>query len=176
MEHLGTQESLLDVVVVPTYRHPALDCHNRAALASGRPWLLVKPTGTQIWLGPLFGTGSACWQCLKHRLDLHDAVSTFVETHASMEPSTTPPLAYNTSTLTLAYHRTAAEIVCLLVYDGYDDLENHVLVFDVLSGVHEKHVVTRRPQCPACGHPEADTTGAPPLHALCLDQALDAHV
>lgn len=176
MEHLGTQESTLDVVVVPTYRHLALDRHNRMALASGRPWLLVKPTGTQIWLGPLFGTGSACWQCLKHRLDLHDAVSTFVETHAPTEPLATPPPAYNTSTLALAYHRTAVEIVRLLVHGGYDDLANHVLVLDVLTGVSEKHIVTRRPQCPACGHPEIDATGAPPLHALCVDQALDVYV
>ncbi len=42
------------VVLTKDYLHPDLETFNRQALASDRPWLLVKPVGTEVWLGPLF--------------------------------------------------------------------------------------------------------------------------
>ena len=47
----------LTVVVVDRYLRPEIEAYNDAALASGRPWLLVKPHGWQLWLGPLFRPG-----------------------------------------------------------------------------------------------------------------------
>ncbi|MGH2589015.1 MAG: TOMM precursor leader peptide-binding protein, partial [Dehalococcoidia bacterium] len=40
------------VAVTEDYLHAGLADLNDAALAAGRPWLLVKPIGTVLWLGP----------------------------------------------------------------------------------------------------------------------------
>src|SRR5262249_47381766 len=59
----------LQVVLTDDYLRPELDACNQAALAAGRAWLLVKPTGTSLWIGPLFRPGHmGCWECLAQRL------------------------------------------------------------------------------------------------------------
>jgi ribosomal protein S12 methylthiotransferase accessory factor len=52
------------VVLVDDYLSEGLADENRAALSSGRPWLLAKPVGTVLGLGPLFLRRDGCWECL----------------------------------------------------------------------------------------------------------------
>ena len=47
----------LALVLADDYLRPELADLNRAMLAAGRPWLLVKPLGTVPWIGPLFRPG-----------------------------------------------------------------------------------------------------------------------
>lgn len=57
------------VVLADDYLRDDLSVSNQEALASDRPWFLVKPVGIEVWLGPLFLPGrTACWSCLAHRL------------------------------------------------------------------------------------------------------------
>jgi hypothetical protein len=52
---------------------------NAAALAADRPWLLVKPVGAQLWIGPVFRPGqTACWECLAQRLRGNREVAAYV--------------------------------------------------------------------------------------------------
>ena len=54
--------------------------HNQEALAAGRPWLLAKPVGAQVWLGPLFVPGkTGCWECLAERLRANSPVASYLE-------------------------------------------------------------------------------------------------
>jgi bacteriocin biosynthesis cyclodehydratase domain-containing protein len=60
----------LTIVFCDDYLDPRLgqiDAHQRAGK---RPWLLVKPSGEQAMVGPLFTPHetTACWHCLAHRL------------------------------------------------------------------------------------------------------------
>ena len=65
-------ESDVTVVVTDDYLRPALAAWNASSLASGRPWLLVKPVGIETWIGPVFVPGqTACWECLAQRLRGH---------------------------------------------------------------------------------------------------------
>ncbi len=58
------------VVVADDYLRDELHHINRAALAAKKPWLLVRPTGPEAWIGPLFLPGrTACFQCLASRLE-----------------------------------------------------------------------------------------------------------
>ena len=57
------------VVVTDDYLQDGLAEINAAALGSGKPWLLVKPVGTVLWMGPVFRPGEGpCWECLAQRL------------------------------------------------------------------------------------------------------------
>ena len=41
---------------------------NAERLTARRPWLLVKPLGTTLWIGPVFRPGTTgCWECLAQR-------------------------------------------------------------------------------------------------------------
>jgi len=73
----------LAVVLADDYLHPELSAINGAAMASGDPWLLIRPLGATIWIGPLFRPReSACWECLAHRLRLNRGVDRYVERRA----------------------------------------------------------------------------------------------
>ena len=62
----------LSVVLCTDYLAPELATVAAAHRAAGRPWLLAKPVGTQVWVGPFFRPGeSACWHCLADRLWQH---------------------------------------------------------------------------------------------------------
>jgi ribosomal protein S12 methylthiotransferase accessory factor len=47
-------EGAPDVVLTDSYLRGELEACNAEALRAGRPWLLVKPSGRQVWVGPLF--------------------------------------------------------------------------------------------------------------------------
>jgi oxazoline/thiazoline synthase len=63
------EEADLEVVLTDSYLRTELAAVNQENLARSRPWMLVKPTGTLLWLGPLFSPQkTGCWECLAHRL------------------------------------------------------------------------------------------------------------
>ncbi|HKX60136.1 MAG TPA: TOMM precursor leader peptide-binding protein, partial [Steroidobacteraceae bacterium] len=53
------------------YLDEGLERVDRQHRLDGRPWLLAKPVGTQLWLGPVFTPDAACWHCVAHRLWIH---------------------------------------------------------------------------------------------------------
>ena len=58
---------------------PELAEYNAEALRDGRAWLLARPVGRQIWIGPLFRPGlTGCWECLAHRLRTNSPVATYL--------------------------------------------------------------------------------------------------
>ena len=65
----GSEEVGLGVVVTDHYLRDGLQPYNKEALRTGRPWLLIKPAGTMVWIGPLFRPGiTGCWECLAERI------------------------------------------------------------------------------------------------------------
>src|SRR5688572_6639566 len=144
-----------DVVFVNDYLHPALDAYNRRALESKRAWLLVKPVGAMLWVGPLFIPGdSACWECLAQRLRGNRAVERFIETAKGLDAPVAASIAALPATAALALHIAALETMRWLTA-GKTGLRDEVRVFDTtLLLQSSRHALVRRPQCHACGNPE----------------------
>jgi len=70
----------LTLLAVNDYLNPALEAWNAAALRDQRAWLLVKPVGGFLWIGPLFAPGvTACWTCLAQRLRGNRPLEAFIE-------------------------------------------------------------------------------------------------
>ena len=79
-----SQSSLADadllLVATDDYLAPALAAINDECLTLNRPWLLLRMTGPEMWLGPLFEPQAhkGCWACLRQRLERNRAGHRFV--------------------------------------------------------------------------------------------------
>ena len=67
------------VVFAEDYLCSTLDPINRAMLGRNEAWLLAKPVGETLWLGPWFRPGeTGCWECLRFRLERNRHVETYI--------------------------------------------------------------------------------------------------
>ncbi|GAA0947135.1 TOMM precursor leader peptide-binding protein [Nonomuraea longicatena] len=141
----GPAVGRLDVVLTDDYLRPELAEINLRHLAEGRPWLLARPVGPVLWLGPFFGTGP-CWRCLAHRLEGHRQPLAYLEGRAGGPLAV--PLAELPLTRETGVRLVAAEVLKWLA--GVRD-RPHVTTFDTQRLETVRHELRRRPQCPACG-------------------------
>lgn len=152
---------VLDLVVCDDYLDPELERINREHLASGEPWLLARPRGMTIWLGPVFQPGAtACWTCLARRLAGNrqaesyiagkgDAATLRAATPASVQPS-----------LQLAAGLLASEAEMILA-GAEARVRDRLITIDLRTLESSSHSVVRLPQCPACGDPTIIGRGGP---------------
>ena len=142
----------LRVVLSDDYEQPELEEINRNALATQEPWMLVKPLGVEIWIGPLFAPGkSACWSCLQQRLSNNRQMNTFYKTQTRSQENPPLPAAYTPLSLQLAANLAALEIIKWLYFEKNETLEGQILSLDSGSGERRTHRLVKRPQCLACG-------------------------
>ena len=155
----------LGVVLTDDYLRRGLQAYNREALRGGRPWLLVKSVGCQIWVGPVFRPGkTGCWDCFAQRLGRNRAGGGLLARKKGCAEPVPVARAVTPATLQLAWNLAATEIAAWIVKDGASDLEGKILTLDVRDWQTRTHILVRRPQCPACGRPDDSRERAlPPL-------------
>jgi bacteriocin biosynthesis cyclodehydratase domain-containing protein len=140
----------LVVGLVEDYLDPALAELNEQCLKTGSSWVLAKPVGAVLWIGPMFIPGlTACWECLLHRLKLNRRVARFIEAKTG-ERLCLPPLS-SPSIRRLFVAMFTIELDRLLVREPGAEPMTAVLTFDTVARCTERHPVTRRPQCRWCG-------------------------
>ncbi|MEM8662545.1 MAG: TOMM precursor leader peptide-binding protein [Pseudomonadota bacterium] len=168
-ELLGAQgvrvapDGRIQVVLTDDYLRPELHGVNAQSLASGAPWLLVKPVGIETWLGPAFTPGqSACWACLAHRLRWHRRVERYVAARAAGPLRVPQP---HTPASQLAALADAATQIALWIGSGRPaPLADRVVSQNALTLARTVHTLVKRPQCPACGvATPADGSAAAPI-------------
>lgn len=168
-------------VLVLTRDHRAselAELHTRM-LAEGRAWLLVRPVGREVWIGPLFRPPeTGCWACLDHRLARSRPHDELIAA-ASPRPLGTveTPRPFLPATLALATQSTAIQVLRWLAGDGRH-LENHLLVLDTATLESRSHHFARRSHCPDCASVSEGSrpAGEPPpveLEAVPLDPLAD---
>jgi bacteriocin biosynthesis cyclodehydratase domain-containing protein len=130
----------LSVVLTESYLRPELAEVNRDALETGRPWLLARPLGPAIWIGPQFHPHiGCCWRCLGDRLRRnHPHEYRFLGQSHSLQPLGSEWPGSALFARLLARHIPAS-------------CPDAILRFDPAGKFLRKHRVPRRPQCPACG-------------------------
>lgn len=157
----------LTVVLVADYQEPSLADLNAAMLASGRPWLLVKPFGTLPWIGPLLRPGgTGCWECLAHRLRANREVEAFLHARRSPEagPATPFPVVRGAvgPSVRAALRLATFEAARALGGATEQPTLGAVVTLDLLTLETTTHRLTRRPQCPACGAGAPSASHLPP--------------
>ncbi|MFA6615778.1 MAG: TOMM precursor leader peptide-binding protein, partial [Hydrogenophaga sp.] len=169
---LGSEEQAdLWLVLTDDYLRADLASINAAALQAKRPWLLVRATGPELWLGPLFQPGeSGCWVCLRQRLERNRAVHRFVTIKKQQAEPPLTALGVLPATQAAACQMAAAATAQFLA--GADSgLAGKVLSLDWATHTAQSHVLVRHPHCPACG-----TAEIPALQALTLQAGKAAFV
>ena len=167
------------VVLTDDYLQPELREINQKALEINLPYLLIKPFGGIPWLGPVFNPESTgCWQCLSHHLRGNREVESSVlrQKHIAnggevkslnrggqleVDGCLPHPPAFLPSTLQTAMQLTVTEIAKWLIKNhdtatnyAFSTLEGKIITFDLASLTLKTHILTKRPQCEACGNPK----------------------
>jgi oxazoline/thiazoline synthase len=116
-------------VLTDDYLQPQLAEFNRQAVAAQVPWLLVKPFGSIVWLGPIFEPQvTACWDCLASRLQANRPVASFVQRSGLTAPIAPPALF--PATIQTALGMAATEVFKWIVAGKNDRLTNTLITYD----------------------------------------------
>jgi ribosomal protein S12 methylthiotransferase accessory factor len=152
---VGEQETAdIAVVLSDDYLHPELGRLNRDFVGRGQTWVLTKPVGHTLWLGPIMRPGeTACWACLAERMRLNRQVEDFVIRKKDYDGPLPKRRGALPSTRALAAAMLTSEIARWRV-GAVSRIDGSLLTFDTRSAQFRQHAVTRRPQCPVCGEPE----------------------
>ncbi|MFD8499935.1 TOMM precursor leader peptide-binding protein [Amycolatopsis sp. NPDC059657] len=141
----------VSVVLCDDYLDPRLAEIDEAHRMTGRPWLLAKPVGAQVWLGPVFQPGeSACWHCLANRLWGQRHAEACVQAALGHEGPAPRPASAVPPLTSAAAHLISLEVTKWLAGYRYPG-QRCVWVLDSLDLRGRLHQLQRRPQCPQCG-------------------------
>lgn len=158
-----SEDADLEVVLCDDYLQLDLAALNQLALKQSRPWLLVKPIGTIIWLGPLFyPRTTGCWECLAQRLRCNRPIEGYLKRRTNDTAPLTPPLAKIPGVLQTALGMTAIEVLKWIVQNRESKrLEGVLITHDTLTLETQSHILTKRPQCPICGVSKSQNSAKP---------------
>ena len=162
-DDLGIAESLHDMqavvedtasrclLLVSDYLHPELRELDRRSKEQMRHYLLARPVGPVLWLGPIIHSLEAsCWHCLKQSLELNrpshvyksEQGASIYQAKGYVMPDAVSDVARGFITL---------ETIKWLVSEKSSKLENTLLSFDLRTLEITEHPCLHRPQCPNCG-------------------------
>lgn len=158
---VGKEDDLpgFSVVLCDDYLSPELAEIDAAHRLAGRPWLLTRPVGQRLWIGPIFEPGqgreeheSPCWHCLAHRLWGHRPAEAHVQTMLGRRRPVPRPAATIPALAAAALNLIALETTKWLAGHRYPG-QHCVWTFDSIDLQGQRHEVRKRPQCQACGDP-----------------------
>jgi ribosomal protein S12 methylthiotransferase accessory factor len=155
----------IQVVLTDDYLQPQLAEINQQALSTGQPWLLVKPVGSILWLGPIFIPGkTGCWDCLTQRLRGNREIETSVlrQKQGNITGCLPTAKASLSSTLQMGLQFAATEIAKWVVKQQvrettqedvlFPTIEGKIITFNQMTLEMKTHALPFRPQCPSCGN------------------------
>lgn len=148
------KEEIADIEIVLTddYLQEKLKTYNKEALRLSRPWMLVKPSGTIVWIGPIFvPQQTGCWHCLAQRLRNNRLVERYLEQRGDISSPLPPLLGFTNSSWQTALGMAATEIFKWIVRGENELLAGRLITHDVLALKTQSHTLVKRSQCPSCG-------------------------
>jgi oxazoline/thiazoline synthase len=151
----GLRANGLEVVANADFLIVTADDYLRPELAQiaerRRSWLLAKPVGHTIWLGPLFLPERApCWFCLESALRANRWIQMACGVPEWREYPPQPSVAALPSTVAMAAGMIAATAAVYLAKGEYPELEGRILTLDTRSMRFAYNLVRRRVDCPHC--------------------------
>ena len=171
MQDLASPPSLV-VVVTDDYQATGISEVNTYCLKYNIPWLLVKPAGLKLMVGPfLVPYKTACWQCLETRVRHNREVESYI----ARKVNRTEPFPVVKSRIPLAEMQavsiTVIQLLRWLCQGHHESLESRIMTIDLLSTASQYHQVVKRPQCPACGNPSLASRAGLPVHINAIEAA-----
>lgn len=153
------------VVLTDDYLREELAEWNRRAIAGKRTWMLVRPTGVVLGIGPIVRLPeTACWECLAKRLREHRQAEAWLEARRRGEQDADSRGARKREerrsiprTVTLESSREAAlgiaatEALKQILQGRNEALWGKMATLDVRSLAWATHRVVKQRDCAACG-------------------------
>ncbi|MET9588144.1 TOMM precursor leader peptide-binding protein [Streptomyces sp. NPDC006539] len=153
-EEVLQERADLVVVLTDEYLDPRLSKVDEEIRASGHPWLLAKPVGLEIWVGPLFQPGNTgCWHCLRDRLDGNRPVDQYLRVTTGQADPPRVSVAASAASLNLAGNVVANAVMTFLLSGESAGLNGKLVSLSTRSLQTEDHHLVRQPQCVGCGDP-----------------------
>ncbi|HWO35740.1 MAG TPA: TOMM precursor leader peptide-binding protein [Candidatus Acidoferrum sp.] len=149
------KEESFHVAVVDDYLAPQLAKLAAINLRDDRPWLLVRGTGTELWIGPLFKKSLGCFECLAWRMRTNHTLERYVARRLGRKRGVTRAIAHIAPVSGLVANIVALEVAKWVA--GYPDTAPHVKTIDLRTFHVVEHALKRRPQCRFCGDPQLQT-------------------
>jgi oxazoline/thiazoline synthase len=141
----------IEVILTDDYLNDGLAKVNDQALTQSRPWMLVKPLGTIVWIGPIFiPRKTGCWQCLSQRLQHNQPIEQFIASQ-NHPIAPLPPLGSLSTTRQIALNMAATELFKWIVLGENLNRTGRIVTYDTLTVEIRSHILVKRPQCPSCG-------------------------
>lgn len=143
----------LTVVLVSDHLVDGLSEVDAKLRASGRPWLLAKPVGAKVCIGPFFTPGSGpCYHCLAHRLWANRPAEAHVREVLGLPGAVPRPPVVFEPLQAVALNLIALEAAKWVAGHRYDG-QRCMWIFDSRDLTGRRHAVSVRPQCRSCGDP-----------------------
>ncbi|MFT4656496.1 MAG: bacteriocin biosynthesis cyclodehydratase domain-containing protein [Minisyncoccia bacterium] len=146
------------IVVVTDHLDPRLEHIDEVMRAAQTPWMVVRPSGQQLLIGPIFLPGAtACWNCMTMRVSGNRQLDAYLERKRETtiaRPATKPAIG---ATRSIAAGAAVSEFVAFLAGAQVTSL-GAIVSIDAVTFASETHHVTHRPQCQACGDPSLAAT------------------
>lgn len=156
---VGTDPDAADpdalLVVAPASMiDPRLDELNARRLASGRAWVLVRPHGNVVTMGPHLVPGTTgCWQCLRQRWEANEQLESYLATELSDRGRISSARAALPGSAAAIGGLLATELAAIAVTGSSARITGQVVSLDTRDHTTGTHVLVRQPQCPGCGDP-----------------------
>ena len=148
-------DEALHVVITDDYLAPSLFHIAASNRRNNRPWLLARGTGAELWVGPIFANGSACFECLSWRLRTNGALEEYLRRRLGDKAEVSKAIASTEVHSILIGNIVALEAAKWVA--GYAAGEPHIKAIDMRTLQSSKHLLQQRPQCPLCGNPQLQT-------------------
>jgi oxazoline/thiazoline synthase len=159
------QRGDLRIIITGNYQFQQLASINQSMLEAQQPWLLIKPVGVELWMGPLFIPGhTGCWECLNQRLTINNPIDTFYKTQTGGTKSLTVPVAAIPTSIGIAARQAALEVVQWLYSGISQSLQGKIVTIDTHTLQNKFHTLIKRPQCPICGQPNKKNLPPEPIN------------
>ncbi len=143
---------------------------NEYSLATKTPWLICKPTGVNLWLGPLFTPDySPCLECLKSRFTISREVENFVRRRKGYDSEIVAPASRTDLFKETAFSVALTQYLRYVHDPKTISLSNCIHVVNPTDLSHSVHLVAKRPQCRTCGDANAGSEENPEIH---LDRSI----
>ncbi|SEL68281.1 ribosomal protein S12 methylthiotransferase accessory factor [Aquimarina amphilecti] len=143
-------DSTLSVVLTDDYSNESLISLNQNFIKEQKKWLLIKPIGNEILIGPFFiPDATACWKCLHHRLTINQPFKQFCKSIGFVQEDQIK--ADHPISVSIASNMAVLEVVKWLYSEEKHTLKKNIVSFNTSTMNSTYHAVTKRPQCKACG-------------------------
>ena len=158
---LNQLDSEIAWVLVDDYLDPNLIEINNHFIESQQTWCLLKLSGEQPCIGPVFKPNHiepfACYECLKTRLVNSNPVREWHRRYKNEDYY----VPYPSKIYAFETHNALEYLTDELYFDLTQDKNSFLSKWDSATGTWQNHPVTARPQCKKCG----DNNKVPLIHS-----------